>query len=94
MGKRRLGSRTGPWPTAPRLSFDHKPHPGWPRTHRVGLALMTGVEHQGTQPQSSEKVIFALGALFTELKGGSYRGAKHVDTMVHAILRWQRETNT
>lgn len=82
-------------PTAPHQYCDHRPILHNPVPQRLSLALkMEREQEREPSPDPSQKVVFALEALSIELKGGSYRGAKHVDTMAHANLRWQRETNT
>lgn len=61
--------------------------------HRLGLALTMGEEQEwGTQPQPKSEGGFCLRNSVHWTKGRQLqKAAKHVDTMAHANLRWQRD---
>lgn len=61
----------GPLPTVPHLSFDHKPHPVWPRPPYSGPGSNDGEEqqHWGTQPQSESEGHFCFEHSVRETKG-------------------------
>ena len=42
-------------------------------THKLGLALTMEEQEWGSSPSPSQKIVFAVGTLPTELKGVSYR---------------------